>query len=571
MMPEFVAETITVRQSLEMLDGPFRKFAEGVAEDRYALWLGSGISLGRVDGLKEIVMRIMEFLRSRISPDAPDCRFGQSFQSALDLANLSQNEEERVDLTRPFGDWPDADAIAGRLISRYAYLLDIPVDGEADDFLLWHGLDVVSTFARDDIEPDVEHLCIAILILEGVASDIASANWDGLIEKAVDTLTVGHAAITVVVRAEDLQEQELSANLFKFHGCAARANADEEKYRSCLIGRQSQINGWTTRPANAALVNRLIDVIATKPTLMMGLSAQDANIQTIFAAAEARLGWPWPGDRPSYVFSEDKLGADQQSLLRNVYVADYTPDKRQEIMEGALIRAYAKPLLVSLVLHVLCSKLRKLILLAPGALSARDRCELQLGVVAVRNLLAAGAEPDRLFFLQALIDRSSRAITIFRDGRTRYAQRPYNSLTSFPMQRLETDTSLPASGLREAAVATGLLGMGINLGLWTLEASEANQGEGVFRIATAGGATKTYLVTNSHVALHLHQNEELQDGEDAIVIHSLEKTLPQTRSAHRQRGRRGQPGLREVSIAELLERAETSADLLEALRMEIAL
>ena len=131
---------------------------------------------------------------------------------------------------------------------------------------------------------------------------------------------------------------------------------------------------------------------------------------------------------------------------------------------------------------------------------------------------------------------------------------------SFPMQRLETDTSLPASGLREAAVATGLLGMGINRGIWKLEAPEAIQGQGVFRIVTAGGATRTYLVTNSHVALHLHQFEELRSNEDAIVIHSLEKTLPQTRSAHRQRGRSGRPGLREVSIAELLDRADTSVD-----------
>ena len=445
------------------------------------------------------------------------------------------------------------------------------MDGETDDFLLWHGLDVVSTFARDDIEPDVEHLCIAILVLEGVASDIASANWDGLIEKAVDSLTVGHAVITVVVRPEDLQEHELSASLFKFHGCAVRASADEEKYRPCLIARQSQIHGWTTRPANAALVNRLIDVIATKPTLMMGLSAQDANIQTIFAAAEARLAWPWPGDRPSCVFSEDRLGADQQSLLRNVYLADYTPDTRWEIMEGALIRAYAKPLLVSLVLHVLCSKLRKLILLAPGALGVTDRYELQLGVVAVRDLLATKAEPNRLSFLRALIDQTSRAITIFRDGQMPDAKRPYNPITSIPIQRLEADTSLPASGLREAAVATGLLGVGINLGVWTLEAAEASQGEGVLRIIKTTGATKTYVVTNSHVALQLHQYEELGDSEDAIVIHSLEKTLSQTRSAHRQRGRSGRPGLREVSIAELLERTETSADLVEAFRMEIAL
>ena len=254
MTPECVAETITVRQSLEILDGPFRKFAEGVAEDRYAFWLGSGISLGRVDGLKKIVMRIMEFLRSRISPDAPDCRFGQSIRLALELANLSQGRRET---SRPFttiwGTGRMRDAIAGRLISRYAHLLDIPVDGEVDDYLLWHGLDVVSTFARDNIEPDVEHLCIAILILEGVASDIASANWDGLIEKAVGILTAGRSAITVIVRSEDLQEQELSASLFKFHGCAVKANADEEKYRPCLIGRQSQIHGWTTRPAKRGL------------------------------------------------------------------------------------------------------------------------------------------------------------------------------------------------------------------------------------------------------------------------------------------------------------------------------
>ena len=571
MTPPLDAGTITVSQSLDMLDGPFRSFAEGVAEDRYVLWLGSGISLGRVDGLKDIVLRIIEFLRSRISPDDPNCRFGRSLQRALELGHLSEDEKGRIDVTRPFGEWPDADAIAARLTARYAHLLDTPVDGETDDFLLWHGVDVLSTFAGDDIEPDVEHLCIAILALEGVASNIASANWDGLIEKAVNILTVGQSAITVVVRPEDLQGLELVAKLFKFHGCAVKASVEEETYRPYLVARQSQIHRWATRPENAALVNRLIDLIATKPTLMMGLSAQDANIQTIFAAAEARLAWPWPGERPSYVFSEDGLGVDQQSLLQNVYLAAYTPDTRQDIIDGALIRAYAKPLLVSLVLHVLCSKLRKLILLAPGTLGPADRDELQLGVVAVRDRLAVEAEPDCLTFVRALINQSSRAITMFRQGYAPDGQQPYSPITSNPVQRLQNDASLSASGLREAAVATGLLGMGINLGVWTVEAAEENQHGGVVRIITAAGATRMYLVANSHAALYLNHHEHLEDSKDVIVIHCLQRTLPQARSARRQRGRTGRPGLREVSIADLLEGADTSAELVKLFRMEIAL
>jgi hypothetical protein len=63
------------------------------------------------------------------------------------------------------------------------------------------------------------------------------------------------------------------------------------------------------------MVNRLIDLIAAKPTLMMGLSAQDANIQAIFAEAEARMAWPWPGDRPSCVFSENAIGGRPNSRV----------------------------------------------------------------------------------------------------------------------------------------------------------------------------------------------------------------------------------------------------------------
>jgi hypothetical protein len=411
-----------------------------------------------------------------------------------------------------------------------------------------------------------------MLLLEGVSSDIASANWDGLVEKAVDALTGGVPALVVYVRPEDLREPQQRARLFKFHGCAVKAAADEVTYRSCLVGRQSQIHGWVARQDNALIVQRLIDLIATKPTLMMGLSAQDANIQAIFAAAEARMAWPWPGDRPSYVFSENAIGIDQQGLLRNVYRAAFTPGTRHQILDSALIRAYAKPLLVSLVLHVLCAKFRRLIELAPGALGPADRQRLQAGIIAVRDHLAAAAEPDRMTFVRTLVDQSSRAIMMFRDGHAPAGPRPYNPISPIAIQQMAGDITLPASGLKEAAVATGILGLGLSDGAWTLEVVDpGDETSGVVRVNSAAGSAKVFFAANSHAALRLQHHGHLVDGDDAIVIHSLETTPALPRSPRGAPGRTGRLGLREVSIAELINGTATSAELIQRFREEVAL
>lgn len=66
------ASKISIRQTLDILDDPFRSVAMGVAEDRYAFWLGSGISFGKVDGLRKIIPRVLDCLQpSRCSPAQP--------------------------------------------------------------------------------------------------------------------------------------------------------------------------------------------------------------------------------------------------------------------------------------------------------------------------------------------------------------------------------------------------------------------------------------------------------------------------------------------------------------------
>jgi hypothetical protein len=69
----------------------------------------------------------------------------------------------------------------------------------------------------------------------------------------------------------------------------------------------------------------------------MGLSAQDPNIQSVFAEAESTLNWPWPGERPSYLFSNEQLGIDHKTLLQNVYRGTYNASNRDQIAESALI------------------------------------------------------------------------------------------------------------------------------------------------------------------------------------------------------------------------------------------
>jgi hypothetical protein len=490
---------------------------------------------------------------------------------ALDLAPLSAVEWGRADFNLPFPQWPDAAAITERLVGNYARLLDVPVDQEAADYLLWDAVNVAKTYADLGIQPDVEHLCVAILILEGTASDVATANWDGLIERAVAELSTGSASVQVCVHPDDLRGPPQRGHLYKFHGCAVRAMANEVKYRPYLIARQSQINAWATRAEHVAIVHRLIDILVHKPSLVIGLSAQDANIQALFAQAAAKMNWPWPGDRPSYVFSEDQLGADQLGLLQNVYHAVFTATTRPKIWASALIQAYAKSLLAALVLHVLGTKLRRLVELAPGVLAPPGRSDVQMGIRVLRDQMAASGDADRLAFVQAFIAAGGRTIGFFRDGHEGTLPRRYNPISIVPLQQMDSVPGLQTSGWCEAAVAVGLLGLGVRDGLWSVAGTDlADPTSGVAQITSSLSSARILLVANSHVALRLQQNGHLTHGDDVILVHSLEIAATFPRSPRGAPGRTGKVGLREVSIQTLLQESISSDELLNRFRLKVA-
>jgi hypothetical protein len=567
------ASTISVRETLDMLDGPFSAMAEGVSQDLYALWLGSGISFGRVPGLRQVVEQVLRFLQQQVDLGDPNCRFRSALWAVLDLTNLSTEERARTDIELPVEDWPDLPAFTGRLVNNYARMLDVSVDGEESDFLLWAGIDVSRTYANPSTSPDAEHLCLAMLAAEGVISDIASANWDGLVEKAISELGNG-AALTVLVRSEDTRGVQEKSRLYKFHGCAVRARDDAANYRNKLVARQSQINGWAYALENAVIVDRLVLLATTKRTLMIGLSAQDSNIQGVFAKAQARMEWPWPSPELAYVFSENELGVDQNGLLQNVYRDAYSAANRNTIIQQALLKAYAKPLLVALVLHVLCTKLSALASKAPGALNDAGRKEISAGIVALRNAVGElaedlGHEP----FVRELIAQSERALSLFRNGR---APTPGSSYY-YPLSR-ETvnatlnDPNLPALGLREMGVGVGLVGMGLQTGHWLLKSIDrANTKSGALCVKTTAHETHLFFAANSHAAQCLYNNGHVTEDDNAVIVHSLEKLTTLPRSPRGALGRTGKMVLREVSITELMSESDDAVALFKRFREETAL
>lgn len=553
-----------------MLDGPKRELAEGIINDQYAFWLGSGISRDKMPDLRNLAKRVLVSLQARIDQTNAGCRYRGALNAVVALANPSDDETTGIDYTQSADQWPSFEALAGRLVNNYARMLNVTVDGEEADFLLWDILDAANVYSNSAVEPDAEHLCLAALAIEGVASEMPSANWDPLVERAVTLLAGVQPILRVAIAPQDVRGNRRRANLYKFHGCAQAARDNPGQFRSLLVARQNQINGWVAK--NPVMAPVLTNLIVTRPTIMLGLSAQDSNIQGLFAAAEAQLAWRWPSHPPAYVFAENALGGDQESLLQNVYHLDYTPDNRPQMAAEALVQAYAKPLLLALFLYVITSKLKMLVGHGLAGLSDGDRQKLRDGLEHARNHVADGLAPTAAA-VKELLQLSGRTMAMLREGELpNAANGAYSPISPDPVDRMPADPTLAGSGVCQFAIASGLIGLGLQRGLWRASKSDlADNTSGAFVLAGRSGPARIYFAATPRAAIRLGTNGLIADNDDAVIIHSHESPSAMPRSPRRPPGRTGLASIREVSVEQLLTDGTEVEDLLERFRSKVAL
>ena len=575
----------TVPAVLERFGSTFSAFTAAFNEGQYVLWLGSGISRDRVPNVNALLKRVIEHLRSNIVDGDTDCEYRAALDEVLRLAGLTGEELKSIDFSIAVEGWPLRDRIIPALVTNYSRVLDVLVgDTNPDDYLVWTGLDVPNTYGAPDLEPDVEHYCIAILMLEGLVASAVTANWDGLLEKALGELTPAFGSLVrVAVKPDDFRIVGPRIEVIKFHGCAVRARDEESEYRDLLIARESQISGWTEQPENRSMRKHLEVLYTDRLTLMLGLSAQDANLHTVFAGAIQDLARPWPTSSPAVVLSEEHLESYHRNLLKITYGSNHQGNA-SAIAQSALLGAYGKPTLLALVLSSLTEKLSFLIEHEIESVwgSAAVR-QLQTDLLGLRDLAAKNADPEdpealersailefQREFAARLIDVAKLALTVFRTGRMPTAGGGrYEPLSDRPVAQAVLNADFPSRQFGRLGVVLALIGRGLASGQWSAVPGDSRAvGDGVVRLVTSQRTARVFFVKDATTSTQLELEGSFDDSDgDVLIVVADEEPPAQTRSPRSRFGRDGKASAGRFSVASSIADTASADDLYEAFKL----
>ncbi len=567
----------TVAAALACFGDEFAATSSAFVRGEYALWLGSGISRDVVPAVDDFLRNLLASLQEQVDPADAQCRFRTALDEILEIAGVPVDHRPALYLDQPVSSWPDLANLVARLRDRYSAVLDVRVVDEPPDYLVWVGIDAAETYGSPDLLPDVEHLCIAILMIEGVVSFVPTTNWDGLVEAAVAVLAPQpESLLKVVVIPEDFSGPDRPAELLKFHGCAVRALEDGDRYRDRLVARESQISGWASKPENAMMKQRLEFVLASKPAFVVGLSAQDANIHTMFNQASQNLVRSWPATPPAMVCADESLGQHHKHMLKVVYGDEASSAHGAAINASALLGAYAKPALLALVLYVLAEKLCALLdSVSDVHLAPAEVARMQDDLRALRDELGALADGDVRTFVDRLIIATRLVLSIFRNGiLPAAAATTYEPLTVKPTVEALVDPNFPGDALGRLAIAVSLLGRGHVANEWAVRAETvAHPGHSVVSVTSATGRISEVFIVKDAGALARLEADGMIDLANSDVLAISAETIPTraTRSPRTRYGRTGASAAREVDLAGLSRGATSADDLYESFKLLAAL
>jgi hypothetical protein len=363
-----------------------------------------------------------------------------------------------------------------------------------------------------------------------------------------------------------------AAVLYKFHGCALRAIENEGDYRDLLVARSAQITGWMSSGKFKIVRDQLEALIQRSRTLMIGMSAQDVNIQNMFGQVGAQQGWKWTDAPTPIVFAAQELGDNQKNVLNVAYGDDYEPN-RGAICEAARLQAYGKPLLLALLLNVLSTKLKVLAsdVTAP-MLDEFAHAAIGEGIAHLRNRVAEAGDSDRLQLAKGIATGLARARHQLQNGSSPAGVPTYFPVDGQPAHLMKGKLGLANTGQREAAVALGLIGLDDQAAVWTASIDDPTDvRSGALRLTSPSASARVFFAANDDNITSLMECGAFDsDDSDVVLICSRRVSERQQRNPSSNL-RTGKIGPRFLALGPMLAESASLDDLRDRLRAEVSI
>lgn len=353
------APTFMMADAVDLLLGSWGSLTREVLKGQFAFWLGSGISRERFPDVQTLLMEVLTLLHQKIDPHHPDCPYLKSITKIMELTSVRDLAPEAAPNT-----WaePRRKELLNQLQGRYGDVLEQDVRAAGGTVTIrWDLLKLHERYGDSSILPDAEHRFVALLIEEGIVSELITTNWDALIEIAHEKCRAGKPPNFQTIACKDEWNRNgYTSRLIKIHGCARQACAHGPKYRDFLVATRTDIRNWCVEPRFEPFKTVFKATLREKTALFIGLSAQDWNIQAECSGASFGQGH-FPTTPPKVYFAEPALTITQQAVLRAVYGEDAYNRDPDTIDAKATLPLFAKPLLGTFFLLTVLEKSRTIL------------------------------------------------------------------------------------------------------------------------------------------------------------------------------------------------------------------
>jgi hypothetical protein len=243
------------------------------------------------------------------------------------------------------------------------------------------------------------------------------------------------------------------------------------------------------------------------------------------------------------------------------------------ICEAARLRAYAKPLLLALLLNVLATKLQVLAsdVTAPG-LDGAAHASIAEGIKYLRSRIAEAGDGDRLKLARGIAGGLARARHQLQNGSSPAGVPAYFPLDDQPAHLMKGKLALANSGQREAAAALGLIGLEDQASWWTTAMDDPSDvRSGALRLTSASATTRVFFAANDDNITSLTECGAFDEDDSDVVLICSRRVSPRQQRNPSINLRNGKIGPRYLAFGPMLATAASLDALRDNFRREVAI